>query len=133
VLSDAFSAAAESRDSEALTEALAEDVSFRSPVVFRPYEGRDLVATILTEGAMKVFEGFRYTDKLEDGDSAALVFEATVGGREVQGLDLLRFDADGKVSELAVMVRPMSGLNALATAMAERFEQLGITPPGGSG
>lgn len=82
---------------------------------------------------MKVFEGFRYTDKVEQGDSAALVFEAGVGGRELQGLDLLRFDGEGKVRELVVMVRPMSGLNALAAAMAERFEQLGLTPPSGGG
>jgi SnoaL-like domain len=133
VLSDAFSAAAESRDPGALADALADDVRFLSPVVFRPYEGRDLVVTILSEGAMKVFEGFRYTDKLEEGDSAALVFEASVGGRELQGLDLLRFDGEGKVRELVVMVRPMSGLNALAAAMAERFERLGITPPSGAG
>lgn len=133
MLSDAFSAAALSRDPTGLAAALADDVSFRSPVVFRPYEGRDLVVTILAEGAMKVFEDFRYTDKFENGDSAALVFEATVGDRDVQGLDLLRFDDEGKVFELTVMVRPMSGLNALATAMAERFERLGIAPPGGAG
>ena len=133
MLSDAFSSAVEARDPEALADALAEDVRFLSPVVFRPYEGRDLVLTILSEGAMKVFEGFRYTDKVEQGDSAALVFEAGVGGRELQGLDLLRFDGEGKVRELVVMVRPMSGLNALAEAMAERFEQLGLTPPSGGG
>ena len=133
MLSDAFSSAVEARDPEALADALAEDVRFLSPVVFRPYEGRDLVLTILSEGAMKVFEGFRYTDKVEQGDSAALVFEAGVGGRELQGLDLLRFDGEGKVRELVVMVRPMSGLNALAAAMAERFEQLGLTPPSGGG
>ena len=133
MLSDAFTAAVESRDQSALTAALAEDVSFRSPVVFRAYEGRDLVATILGEGAMKVFEDFRYTDKLESADTAALIFEARVGDRDVQGLDLLRFDGEGKVRELVVMVRPMSGLNALGAAMAERFERIGIAPPGGSG
>ena len=128
MLSDAFSAAVQARDPEALSDALAEDVSFRSPVVFRPYQGRSLVSTILTEGAMKVFEDFRYTDRLEGDGSAALVFEARVGEREVQGVDLLRFDGDGRVSELVVMVRPMSALNALAAAMGERFEQLGIAP-----
>lgn len=133
MLSDAFSAAAESRDPAALADALADDVRFLSPVVFRPYEGRDLVVTILSEGAMKVFENFRYTDKIEHGDTATLVFEASVAGRDLQGLDLLRFDAEGKVRELVVMVRPMSGLNALGAAMAERFERLGIAPPSGGG
>jgi len=105
-------------------------VVFRSPVVFKAYEGKPLVATILTQGAMNVFEDFRYTDQLEDRDAAALIFNARVGDRKLDGLDLLRFDGDGKVRELSVMVRPMSGLNALAEAMGREFERLGITPPG---
>src|SRR5919198_6554232 len=121
--SDAFRSAIESEDPKKLTDALAEDVVFRSPVVFRAYEGKPLVSTILTEGAMNVFEDFRYVDQLEHGDAAALIFKARVGDRELDGLDLLRFDGDGKVAELMVMVRPMSGLNALAEAMARRFEE----------
>jgi hypothetical protein len=130
--SDAFRAAVESEDRERLTEALAEDIVFRSPVVFRPYEGRPVVSAIVTEGAMRVFEDFRYRHQLEDGDVAALIFEARVGDRDVQGLDLLRFDSDGKVAELTVMVRPMSGLNALAEAMGRELERLGIAPPAGA-
>lgn len=129
--SDAFRAAAEAKNGAAVKECLAEDVRFLSPVVFRPYDGRELVATILAEGAMRVFEDFRYRHQLEDGDAATLIFEARVSGRELEGLDLLRFNDDGLVRELTVMVRPMSGLNALAAAMGERFEALGITPPGG--
>ena len=129
--SDGFRRAIESEDPEALVDCLAEDVRFLSPVVFRPYEGRELVGTILTEGAMRVFEGFRYRHQIEEGLTAALVFSARVDDREVDGLDLLRFDGDGRVSELTVMVRPMSGLNALAEAMAREFERLGITPPRG--
>ena len=90
---DAFTAAIEAEDPEALTEALADDVVFRSPVVFKAYEGKPVVSAILTEGAMKVFEDFRYVERFEDGDAAALIFKARVGDREVDGLDLLRFDA----------------------------------------
>jgi hypothetical protein len=129
--SDAFREAAESKDGSRLNEILAEDVRFLSPVVFRPYEGRDLVGTILTEGAMRVFEDFRYLHQLEDGAAATLIFSARVGDRELEGLDLLRFNDDGLVSELTVMVRPLSGLNALAAGMAERFEALGMTAPRG--
>jgi SnoaL-like domain len=127
--SDAFVNAVESMDTEAVPDALAEDVAFRSPVVFKAYEGRDVVGLILTEGAMKVFSDFRYTDRFEDGDTAALIFEARVGDREVQGMDLLRFDDDGKVRELTVMVRPMSAMHALAEAMEREFERLGLVPP----
>jgi hypothetical protein len=129
VKSDAFVNAVESMDKAAVPDILAEDVVFRSPVVFRPYEGRDAVAAVLTEGAMNVFEDFRYTDRFESGDSAALIFEARVGDRELQGLDLLRFDGAGLVRELTVMVRPMSGLVALGEAMAREFERVGLAPP----
>ncbi len=129
--SDAFKSAIEAEDPDGLRATLAEDVVFRSPVVFRPYEGHAVVSAILTEGAMNVFEDFRYVERFEDGDTAALIFKAKVGDREVDGLDLLRFDRDGKVVELMVMVRPMSGLNALAEAMGREFERLGITPPAG--
>ena len=132
MLSDAFRAAVEREDREALIAALAEDVRFRSPVVFRTYEGRDLIGTILTEAAMKVFEDFRYVEQLEDGDVATLIFTARVGDRELDGLDMLRFDGDGRVAELTVMVRPLSGVNALAEAMGRQFERLGLTPPQGS-
>jgi hypothetical protein len=127
--SDAFTAAIKARDPEALTAALADDVVFRSPVVFRVYEGKPVVSTILTEGAMKVFEDFRYVERFEDGEAAALIFKARVGDREVDGLDLLRFDGNGKVAELLVMVRPMSGLNALSEAMGRELERVGIAPP----
>ena len=130
MLSDDFKAAVEAENPEALVGCLADDVRFRSPVVFRPYEGRDVVGAILTEGAMKVFSDFRYSERFEEGDAAALLFEARVGDREVEGVDLLRFDSDGKVRELTVMVRPMSGLNALAEAMGREVERLAPTAPG---
>ncbi len=127
--SDAFIAAVERQDPERLRESLAEDVTFLSPVVFRAYEGRDVVATILTEGALKVFSDFRYVERLEDERCATLIFEARVGDRDVQGLDLLRFDDHDKVEELIVMVRPLSGLTALAEAMGRELERVGIVPP----
>jgi hypothetical protein len=127
--SDAFRSAVEAEDPDALTGTLAEDVVFRSPAVFKPYEGKQVVEAILVQGAMQVFEDFRYTDQLEDGDVATLIFEARVGDLVMNGLDLLRFDAEGKVRELMVMVRPLSGLTALAEAMGRRFEELGLTPP----
>lgn len=130
--SDAFVEAVHQRSREQLEAALAPDVRFFSPVVFRPYEGRDLVLTILAEGAMEVFgDDFTYVHRLEDGDVATLIFNVTVDGREIDGLDLLTFDGDGLVSELKVMARPMSGLSALAEAMGRRFEALGIVPPAG--
>ena len=122
--SDRFRAAAEGKDFSAVDELFAADVSFRSPVVFKPYDGREAVATLLG-AVIQVFEDFRYTDQVETGDVATLAFSARVGDRELEGIDLLRFDSDGRVREMAVYVRPMSGVNALAEAMGRKLEELG--------
>jgi hypothetical protein len=121
--SDAFRQAAEAKDFSAIDELFAEDVVFRSPVVFKPYEGRDAVAMLLGAVA-QVFEDFRYTDQVETGDAAALAFSARVGDRELDGIDFLRFDGEGRVSQMAVYIRPMSGVNALAEAMGRKLEEL---------
>jgi hypothetical protein len=122
--SDRFRAAAESKDFSAIEEIFSPEVSFRSPVVYKPYEGRDAVALLLG-AVVQVFEDFRYTEQTETGDTAALAFSARVGDRELEGIDLLRFDGEGKVRELAVYVRPMSGVNALAEAMKRKLEEAG--------
>jgi ketosteroid isomerase-like protein len=120
--SDHFRAAAESKDFSAIDELFAEDVTFRSPVVFKPYEGREAVATLLGAVA-QVFEDFRYTDQVETGDVATLAFSARVGDRELDGIDHLRFDSEGRVREMLVYVRPMSGMHALAEAMQGKLAE----------
>ena len=120
----AFRQAVEARDWDAGVDALADDVVFRSPVVFKPYEGKAAVSVLL-RAVSEVFEDFRYIAELESEDGMALVFEARVGDREVQGLDFLRFGADDKIREFTVMVRPMSGMHALAEAMKAQLEAAG--------
>jgi hypothetical protein len=120
--SDRFRAAAESKDFSAMDDLFTEDVTFRSPVVFKVYEGRDAVAMLL--GAVsQVFEDFRYTDQVETADAAALGFSARVGDRELDGIDFLHFDDEGRINDMAVYVRPMSGINALAEAMQKKLEE----------
>ena len=117
-----FRRAVEARDPDALIAVLAEDVVFRSPVVFRPYVGRDTVAPIL-RAAIEVFEDFRYVQEIgaPDGTDHALVFRATVAGCQLEGTDLLRTGTDGTVVELAVLVRPMTAVVALAESMRARL------------
>lgn len=124
MLSDRFRAAAEAKDFSAIDDLFAEEVSFRSPVVFKPYEGREAVATLLG-AVIQVFEDFRYTDQTETGKTATLAFSARAGEREVDGIDLLRFDDAGLIREMAVYVRPLSGINELAEQMRRRLEALG--------
>lgn len=122
--SDRFKAAAEAKEFSSVDELFAEDTVFFSPVVFKRYEGREAIALLLA-AVVEVFEDFRYMDQLESGDTAVLVFKARVGEREVDGVDILRFDSDGMIRELMVMVRPMSGMNALAEAMQARLAAAG--------
>ena len=113
-----FRAAIEARDMPAALGLLAEDVVFRSPVVFKPYRGRDAVAPILMAVA-QVFEDFRYLREIgeEGGSDHALLFEARVGDRALEGCDFLHTGDHGLISEFTVMVRPLSGTLALAEAM----------------
>lgn len=75
---------------------------------------------------MRVFEDFTYVREIAnpDGRDHALVFTATVGGREIQGCDFLHFDEDGKIDDFTVMVRPLSAAQALAEAMGAQFDRI---------
>lgn len=120
----AFKDAIEAGDWDAGVDALADDVVFKSPVVFKPYEGKEAVSTLLRFVA-EVFEDFRYIAELESDDGMAMIFEARVGDKQLQGLDFLRFDAEDKIKEFIVMVRPMSCMHALAEAMKAKLEAAG--------
>ncbi len=120
-----FRAAVEARDFDAATALLADDVVFRSPVVFKPYQGRDVVGALLL-AVSRVFEDFRYEREIgaEDARDHALVFKARVGDREVQGCDFLHTNEDGLIDDFTVMVRPLSGALALAEAMKAQLEAM---------
>ena len=117
-----FGTAIVAGDIDAALALLAEDVIFHSPVVHRPYQGRETVAPIL-HAVSEVFEDFRYVDEIGGPDAAShvLVFRTRVGDREIEGIDLLHTGPDGLVDELTVMVRPLSGAMALAEVMRARL------------
>jgi SnoaL-like domain len=113
-----FGAAVEARDMNAAVALLSEDVVFRSPIVFKPYQGRDAVAAIL-HAVSRVLEDFRYVREIgaPDATDHALVFQARIGEREIEGCDFLHIDEEGSIDELVVMVRPLTAAQALAEAM----------------
>jgi hypothetical protein len=115
-----FGRAIEAGDEDAAVATLAENIEFRSPAVYKPYQGKEQVKRILRLVAT-VFESFRYTNEWRDGRTTILFFEANVGDRDLQGIDILEEGADGLVEQLTVMVRPLSGLQALAGAVAARL------------
>jgi len=131
-----FRAALEAGDVDAALALLAEDVVFRSPVVFTPYQGRQAVAPIL-HAVSRVFEDFRYVREIgsPDGADHALVFRARVGSRDIEGSDFLHAGAGGLIDEFTVMVRPLSGVLALAEAMRAQLaaDGSGSENPGAPG
>ena len=120
-----FRTAIERADLDAAVALLAENVVFRSPAVFKPYEGHETVATILRT-VYQVLEDFHYTDELDGPGIHGLLFDARVGDRSLQGIDLLRHDANGQVTEFTVMIRPASGLIAVAERMGPALEASGV-------
>jgi len=121
--SNAFRTAIECRDAAALRAVLHPDIEFRSPAVYRPY--RDLSAVVRLVGVVfEVLEDFRYVSEIRQGDDEILRFAARVAGREIEGVDLIRYDADGRVRELTVMIRPYAGLRAVADLVGERFSEI---------
>ena len=119
-VSHPFGRAIEAGDEEAALATIADDVEFRSPAVHKPYRGKEDVEGILRLVAT-VFENFRYTNEWRDGSTTILFFEANVGDRELQGIDILEDDEDGLIERFTVMIRPLSGLQAVAGTMAERL------------
>jgi SnoaL-like protein len=116
-----FRRAAEAKDLDLLAGALREDVVLHSPILFRGFEGREIVSQVLTHVAATL-EGLTYTDELVEGDTVCLRFKAQVGDRELEGIDFLELDEDGKVAELTVFMRPLSAITAFNEQMKARLE-----------
>jgi SnoaL-like protein len=115
-----FRLAVEAKDLDAATAILREDVILHSPLLFRGFEGREIVMQVLTHVAATL-EDFRYTDELAEDGVVVLRFKARVGDRELEGIDFLELDEAGQVKELTVFMRPMSALKAFNEQMAARL------------
>jgi hypothetical protein len=123
-----FRSAVESQDLDAIIATLQPNVVFHSPIVFRPFRGREDVGALLRILA-ETFVNFRYTDELRDGLTTALIFEAEVGDRHVQGIDLIRDAADGSgIEDFTVMARPLTAINALVEVIGAKLQIAGVGP-----
>lgn len=111
------------RDMSILKKLLADDVVFRSPVAYQPYEGKAVVFFILSN-VIQVFENFIYHREFytEDGNNVVLEFSANVGDKQLKGIDMIQLNDDGKIIDFEVMIRPKSGLEALALHMGQRMQ-----------
>jgi hypothetical protein len=121
-----FRIAAETKDLDLLRETLAEDVVLHSPILFKGFEGRDTAMFVLAN-VIEVFEDFRYLDEVHGDGTVVLRFAAKVEGKfEIEGIDYLTLDADGRVTDLTVFLRPLKAVTAFNEQMSAR---LGAAPP----
>jgi hypothetical protein len=127
-LPDAFRHAVEQHDFAAWMQSLAPNVVLHSPIVHQDYVGRDAVAPILA-AVMDTFTTFAFVEEFTASDGKVLRFRTRVGERDLEGVDILKFDADGLVRELTVMVRPYSAATALREAMAAKLAASQIKKP----
>ena len=108
-----------------LPSILRDDAVFRSPMAFKPYRSREAVILILST-VITIFENFTYHRQFasEDGLSVVLEFSADVGDKSLKGIDMIRFDEDGLITDFEVMMRPMNGVQALAAEIGARLGAL---------
>jgi len=116
-----------SGDPAGLDDLIADDAVFHSPVVHSPQAGKALVVMYLT-AAFKVLgnDSFRYVREVADGQNAVLEFECELDGIHINGVDMIRWNDDGKIIDFKVMVRPLKAVNMLhqqMMAMLEAFQK----------
>lgn len=102
-----------------------EDAVFHSPVVHTPQKGRDIVVTYLAAAGQTIGnDSFSYVRELVDGNEALLEFTTQMDGIHVNGIDLIRFDNDGKIADFKVMIRPLKAVNKVWEQMAKMLEKM---------
>ena len=112
------------QDPSILEEIMVEECIFRSPFLWKPKHGRPLAIAIL-KAASQVFEDFEYHRQMTDGSSWTLEFSSHIGEIGLKGVDLIRINEAGKITEVEVLVRPFKGLQALAEAMSKQLMKQG--------
>ncbi len=111
-------------DPALLSDLLADDAVFHSPVVHTPQHGKPIVmAYLLAAAEVLGNDAFYYVRELVDGDEVMLEFVTELDGITINGVDIISFDNDGKISDFKVMVRPLKAINAVWQAMAAQLER----------
>ena len=115
----------ESKDANELDELLADNVVFHSPVVHTPQEGKAITKMYLTAALHTLNnEHFRYQREILQGDNAMLEFSTNLDGIHLNGVDIIHCDADGRIDDFKVMVRPLKGVNKIHEMMGAMLERL---------
>lgn len=105
-----------------LADMLADDAVFHSPVVHTPQAGKAIVMAYLVAASHVLGnESFHYVRELVDGDEMMLEFVTELDGITINGVDIIRWNSDGKISDFKVMVRPLKAINKVWEMMAAQL------------
>jgi len=122
-----FREAVERNGHRPIVDAMAADVVFHTPVASAPVEGRAIVEWVLT-AVFHTYDGFHYTDQFETADKIALLYRATVGAHQLEGVEVFRFGPDDLIHEMTVMIRPHTAAAAMDEAVNARLASGGPPP-----
>jgi ketosteroid isomerase-like protein len=113
------------RDTTGLENLLADDAVFHSPIVHTPQRGKDVTALYLSAAfQVLVNDSFHYVREVEGANDAVLEFAVVIDGVQVNGVDMIRWNAEGKITDFKVMLRPLKAINLIHQKMAEMLEAL---------
>jgi histidinol dehydrogenase len=113
------------KDIAALDDILADNVVFHSPVVHTPQEGKALTKLYLTAALHTLNnEHFRIVRQVLQGDNAVLEFTTQLDGIHLNGVDIIHCDAEGRIDDFKVMIRPLKAINKIHEMMAAMLEKL---------
>ena len=117
--------AVKEKDSGALDDLLADDVVFHSPVVHTPQRGKALTKLYLSAAFMLLAnDTFAYVREVIGEYDAMLEFTVEVQGVHINGIDMIRWNADGQIVDFKVMLRPLKAINLMHGLMQQMFDQL---------
>jgi ketosteroid isomerase-like protein len=113
------------RDTTGLENLLADDAVFHSPIVHTPQRGKDVTALYLSAAfQVLVNDSFHYVREVESANDAVLEFAVVIDGVQVNGVDMIRWNAEGKITDFKVMLRPLKAINLIHQKMAEMLDAL---------
>lgn len=115
------------KDYDILDDLLADDVEFHSPTLWKPKPGKDITKYILMM-ISQIFQDFQYHREFELDDNFGLEFSATVDGKAIKGIDLIRLNDVGKIDHFEVMIRPLNGLQLIFEKMTAELQAAGFIP-----
>jgi hypothetical protein len=115
----------ETKDAAGLDDILADNVVFHSPIVHTPQEGKPITKLYLT-AALYVFNNgsFKYLRKIISGNDAVLEFTTVIDGITVNGVDMITWGADGRITDFKVMIRPLKAINLIHKMMGEMLQKI---------